>query len=75
VFGAHGIMYGPCAISIFQTPLQGKSQLTDTDIITLVQEYKKSSADIYFKSSSPSIIASVKARADAEKASLLKLAR
>lgn len=67
------IQYGANAVSIFLKPLAEKAQLLDKDIVTLVQDYKYQTVDIYFKSSSQAIRDGIRARCLAEKADLLKL--
>lgn len=69
------VQIGPNAVSIFTTPLSGKSQLTDKDIITLVSDYKINIVDQLFKSSSANVRAGVKKRFENEKISLLKLVK
>lgn len=67
------VQYGPNAVSVFLKPLAEKSQLLDKEIITLVQDYKYQTVDIYFKSSSAEIRAAIKQRCLNEKQDLLKL--
>lgn len=67
------IQYGANNTSIFLKPLDGKSTLTDKDIVTLVQDYKYQTVDQYFKSSTQAIRDGVRARCTSEKAALLKL--
>jgi hypothetical protein len=67
------VQFGPGKTSIFTVPLEGKSKLTDRDIVTLVSEYKLANADSLFKSSGPAIIASVKTRYTSEKNDLINL--
>jgi hypothetical protein len=67
------VQFGPARTSIFTEPLKGKSTLTDTDIINLVSEYKKTNVNIFFKSSGTAIQNSAKNRYVSEQASLLKL--
>lgn len=69
------VQFGGGAVSIFTTPLDGKSQLTDKDIITLVSDYKINTVDDRFKSSSTSVRAGVKSRFENEKTTLLKLVK
>ena len=69
------VQYGPGMVSVFLTPLRDKTNLSDKDFVTLVQEYKEKSVAAYFKSSSPAVQASIVARAKNEKASLLKLVK
>jgi hypothetical protein len=67
------VQFGPNRTSIFTVPLEGKSQLTDRDIVTLVSEYKIANADAFFRSSGPDIIAGVRNRYTSEKSDLLSL--
>ena len=67
------VQFGPGKTSIFLDPLDGKSQLTDKDIVAIVSEYKISNVANFFKSSGASIIAGVKARYESEKSDLIKL--
>lgn len=67
------VQYGANCTSLFLKPLDGKSQLTDKDIVTLIQDYKYNTVDQYFKSSSQQIRDGIKARCLAEKQDLLKL--
>jgi type VI secretion system secreted protein VgrG len=67
------VQLGPNNTKVFTVPLEGKSQLTDRDIVELVGNYKINSVDEFFKSSSNSIRAGVKTRWTSEKADLLKL--
>ncbi len=67
------VQFGPANTSVFVTPLKGKSQLSDKDIVNLVSEYKINTVNQYFKSSSASIQTGVKSRYQDEKKSLLGL--
>lgn len=67
------VQFGPGRTSIFTIPLEGKSQLTDRDIVNLVSEYKINNVDSFFKSSGPNIIAGVRNRYTNEKQDLLGL--
>ena len=67
------VQFGPSRTSIFTVPLEGKSKLTDRDIVDLVSEYKIANADTFFKSSGAAIIAGVKTRYTSEKSDLQKL--
>ena len=67
------VQLGPTNTSVFTEPLQGKSTLTDKDVVNLVSEYKKARVDVLFKSSSASIRQGVKSRYDSEKLACLKL--
>lgn len=67
------VQFGPANISAFKETLQGKSELTDKDIVNIVSEWKIKNVDTLFKSSSENIRNGVKARYVAEKESLLKL--
>lgn len=69
------VQFGPGKTSIFTVPLRNKSELTDTDIITLVSEYKINNVDSLFASSSPSIKEGVRSRFKQEKNDLLKLVK
>lgn len=69
-FGAGG------ASNMFKKVLKGKdvSQLSDSEIVTLLQDYKIQNNDRLFGSSSASVRAGTLNRAQAEKAKLLNLA-
>lgn len=67
------VQYGPARTEIFTTPLAGKSELTDKDIVNLVSEYKIANASKYFQSSGEQIINSVKSRYVSEKSALNSL--
>lgn len=67
------VQFGPGRTSIFTVPLEGKSQLTDRDIVNLVSQYKINNVDKFFKSSGPAIIAGVESRYVSEKSDLLNL--
>ena len=67
------VQYGANAVSVFITPLKGKSQLTDADIVNLVQQYKYDTASTYFKSSSSAIQQGIQTRCKAEQTKLLAL--
>lgn len=67
------VQFGPSRTSIFTDPLKNKSDLTDTDIVNLVSEYKIASVDTLFRSSGQDIKAGVKNRFNEEKNSLLAL--
>jgi hypothetical protein len=67
------VQMGPGAVSIFLKPLEGKSALTDKDIVNLVSEYKYQMVDITFKSSSQNIRDGIRARYKSEQQALLKL--
>lgn len=67
------VQLGPTNTSVFTEPLNGKSTLTDKDVINLVSEYKKARVPVMFKSSSTSIQQGVKSRYESEKIALLKL--
>jgi hypothetical protein len=69
------VQFGPARTSIFTTPLLGKSELTDKDIILLVSQYKIDNVNTFFKSSSEGIRAGVRSRFESEKNDLLQLAR
>jgi hypothetical protein len=65
------VQFGPARTSIFTTPLKGKSELTEKDIVNLVSEYKTSQVPELFKSSTENIRAGVKTRYASEKSILL----
>lgn len=67
------VQYGANAVSTFVTPLKGKSQLSDADVVNFVQTYKYNTVNQYFKSSGADIQNGVMARCKAEQASLLAL--
>lgn len=67
------VQFGPANVRAFTETLQGKSQLTDKDIVNLVSEWKINNVDTLFKSSSQSIKDGVKNRYKSEKQSLLAL--
>jgi hypothetical protein len=69
------VNYGANAVSVFLVPLAEKSQLSDKEIVTLVQDYKAQTVEKYFKSSSAAVQQGIKQRAIAEKADLLKLVK
>lgn len=73
VIWSTAVQYGAGCTSLFIKSLEGKSQLTDKDIVTLVQDYKYNTVDQYFKSSSQSIRDGIRARCTSEKNDLLKL--
>jgi hypothetical protein len=67
------VQYGPGRIDLFTTPLQGKSELNDREIINIVSEYKIAQAPSNFKSSGTEIAKAQQVRYTSEKTSLLKL--
>ncbi len=67
------VQFGPGRTSIFTEPLKGKTQLTDSDIVNIVSEYKINNVQTFFKSSGPNIIAGVRSRYRSEKTDLLNL--
>ncbi len=67
------VQFGPARTNIFTVPLEGKSKLTDTDIVNLVSQYKIQNVDTFFKSSGQAIIAGVRNRYQNEKNDLLTL--
>lgn len=67
------VQFGPGKTSIFITPLEGKSQLTDKDIVSIVSEYKIANVGEFFKSSGANITAGIKSRYQSEKSDLLNL--
>lgn len=69
------VQYGPNALSVFLKPLKDKSNLSDKEIVELVQEYKLKTVELYFKSSGANIQAGIKKRCESEKEALLKLVK
>lgn len=69
------VQYGSGAVSKITRALGGKTKLTDVEFVTLVQDSKAANASSDFSKSSAAIQQSVVARANAEKAALLKLAK
>ena len=69
------VQYGPGRTDIFTTPLKGKSELTDKDIVNIVSGYKLSQVDSNFRSSGSAIIAGVKSRYESERVDLLNLVK
>ena len=67
------VQYGPGRTDLFTTPLKGKSELTDKDIVNIVTEWKISQAPNNFKSSGSDVIASVQSRYRSERQDLLRL--
>ena len=67
------VQLGPTNTSVFTEPLNGKSVLTDKDVVELVSEYKIARVPVLFKSSSQSIRDGVKSRYKSEKAACLSL--
>lgn len=67
------VQLGPANIKPFTETLKDKSELSDTDIVTLVSEWKIANVNVLFKSSSEAIRNGVKARYQSEKTDLLKL--
>ena len=67
------VQLGPGRTDVFLTPLEGKSELTDKDIVELVSNYKINNVRVFFKSSSVNIQEDVKNRWQAEKSDLIKL--
>lgn len=67
------VQYGANNVSLFLKSLADKAQLTDKDIVELVQTYKYNTVDQYFKSSSQAVRDSIRSRCNAEKSDLLKL--
>lgn len=67
------VQYGANNTSLFLKALADKSQLTDKDIVELVQTYKYNTVDQYFKSSTQAVRDGVRARCKAEKSTLLQL--
>ena len=67
------VQLGPGAVDAFVTPLKGKSNLTEAEIVTLVMDYKTGRVPTSFASSSAGIKQSVVARYTQEKRDLLKM--
>lgn len=67
------VQLGPGRVTVFTVPLDGKSNLTDKDIVNIVSEYKIANVDVLFASSSQSIRAGVRNRYIQEKKDLLSL--
>ena len=68
------VQFGQSKTSVFKVPLQGKSELTDKDIVNIVTEYKVATVATTFKSSTPADQASVASRWRNERLDLLRLA-
>lgn len=64
------VQFGPGRTSIFTVPLEGKTQLTDKDIVSLVSQYKIDNVETFFKSSGSAIIAGVRNRYVSERSDL-----
>ncbi|MGA1047467.1 MAG: hypothetical protein ACO3UU_05620 [Minisyncoccia bacterium] len=64
---------GTRSVNTFLTPLRGLSNLSDSDIVRLVSDYKIASVNEHFKSSTTQIRNSVRNRYVSEKSSLLGL--
>lgn len=67
------VQLGPVNTKPFVTPLSEKSKLSDTDIVTLVSEWKIANVDSIFASSSQGIKDGVRNRYRSEKLALLNL--
>ena len=67
------VQIGPGRTSVFTVPLEGKSKLSDRDVVELVSEYKLANVESLFRSSGPQIIAGVSSRYTNEKLDLLNL--
>lgn len=67
------VQLGPAAVDSFVTPLKGKSNLTEAEIVTLVMDYKTGRVPTMFVSSSDSIKSGVVNRYTQEKRDLLKM--
>ena len=67
------VQYGPGKTSIFLTPLEGKAQLTDKDIVAIVSEYKINNTATFFAKSGAEIQQSQKNRYIAEQKDLVNL--
>lgn len=67
------VQLGPGKTEVFVTPLKGKSNLTEAEIVTLVSDYKKEKVPVLFTSSSPSIQQGVVSRYIGEKNTLLTM--
>ena len=68
------VQFGQSKTSVFKVPLQGKSELTDKDIVNIVTEYKVATVATTFKSSTSADQASVASRWRNERLDLLRLA-
>ena len=66
---------GPANIKIFVEPLQGKSQLSDIEIIKAVTKYKIDNVNSLFKSSDQAIRNGVVNRWKKEEQDLLELTK
>jgi type VI secretion system secreted protein VgrG len=67
------VQLGPSKIKVFTEPLKGKSNLTESDVVSLVSNYKIAMVDSLFTSSPPKIKESVASRYSKEKQSLMVL--
>lgn len=67
------VQFGPNRTSVFLEPLEGKTQLTDKDIVNIVMEYKINNVPVLFASSSDNIRNGVVSRYNSEKSDLNKL--
>ena len=67
------VQFGPGKTSLFTVPLQGKSNLTEADIVSLVSDYKLGNVDKLFASSDSSQRNGVSNRFASEKKDLLKM--
>lgn len=67
------VQFGPGKTSLFTVPLQGKSNLTEADVVSLVSEYKLGNVDKLFASSDSSQRNGVSNRFASEKKDLLKM--
>ena len=67
------VQFGASNIRPFLETIQGKSELTDKDIVSIVSEWKINNVDSLFKSSSKNIRDGVRSRYLSEKTDLLKL--
>lgn len=67
------VQLGPGRTEVFVTPLKGKSNLTEADIVSMVSDYKKSRVPTLFASSSDGIKQGVANRWSKEKNDLLTM--
>lgn len=67
------VQLGPGKTEVFVTPLKGKSNLSEADIVSMVSDYKLSKVPTLFASSNDSIKQGVTKRYASEKQDLLKI--
>lgn len=65
------VQLGPGKTSVFVTPLAGKSNLTEADVVSLVNDYKINNVSALFASSTPDMQRGVAKRYASEKKDLL----